>query len=106
MLDPTALRDLRHRFTNIATIEYTFYQENLGSAAGHNRLLANAEGDLLMTANPDILVAPRMYLELIEALARAGSRTRREARQLPVEHLGNSQTTRKPARRAGARPPA
>jgi hypothetical protein len=85
MLDPTALRDLRRRFVNIANIEYTFFQQNLGSAAGHNRLLANAESDLVMTANPDILVAPRMYLELIEALSRPGAGLA-EARQLPVEH--------------------
>lgn len=85
MLDHTALCALRRRFVNIANIEYTFFWQNLGSAAGHNQLLANAKSDLLMTANPDILVAPRMYLELIEALGRPGVGLV-EARQLPVEH--------------------
>jgi hypothetical protein len=85
-IDTGALDELRRGFPHIEKIEYVFFGENLGSAAGHNRLLADAAGDLLMTANPDILVAPTMYLELIAALQRRPDIGLAEARQLPIEH--------------------
>jgi GT2 family glycosyltransferase len=84
-LDAETLHDLRHRFDYLADIEYTYFSKNLGSAAGHNRLLENASADLVMIANPDILIGPGTYLELLAVLDRPGVGLA-EARQLPIEH--------------------
>jgi GT2 family glycosyltransferase len=82
------LRCLGGRYADLAKIEYTFFSANLGSAAGHNRLLEDAAGDLVMIANPDILAAPTLFTELISTLGRPEVGLA-EARQLPIEHPKN-----------------
>jgi GT2 family glycosyltransferase len=85
ILDAATLGEMRRRFEHLSNIEYTYFGANLGSAAGHNRLLEDADSDLLMTANPDILAAPTVFVEFDSALSRPGVGLV-EARQLPVEH--------------------
>ena len=84
-ISSAALRCLQRRCPHLANIEYTYFSANLGSAAGHNRLLERAAGDLVMIANPDILSAPTLFGELISTLGRPGVGLA-EARQLPIEH--------------------
>ena len=84
-LDEAALQDLRTRFGNLRAIDYSFYDANLGSAEGHNRLLANAETDFLMVLNPDCLVAPDIFEKMMLGLRQPGVGLV-EARQLPIEH--------------------
>jgi GT2 family glycosyltransferase len=84
-ITPEVLRSLRYCFSNLTSIEYTFFNQNLGSAQGHNRLLEEATSDLTVIANPDVLAAPNMLIELIDALGRPRVGLV-EARQLPIEH--------------------
>lgn len=66
------------------SFSYTFFEQNLGSAAGHNALAELTAEDLLLILNPDAQVG----FDTIEVL------TRRltpdigivEARQVPMEH--------------------
>lgn len=60
------------------------FGENLGSAAGHNRLAALDAGELLLILNPDAQTAPDAITELARAL-RDGVGIA-EARQVPLEH--------------------
>ena len=85
IIDSSTRLSLRRRFSNLANIDYTFFDDNLGSARGHNRLLADAASDLLVIANPDVLAAPNLLIELVDAWARPGIGFV-EARQLPIEH--------------------
>jgi GT2 family glycosyltransferase len=85
IIDGDTLLSLRRRFSNLTSIDYTFFDNNLGSARGHNRLLADAASDLLVIANPDVLAAPNLLIELVGAWARPGTGFV-EARQLPIEH--------------------
>lgn len=64
---------------------YEFFDANLGSSGGHNRLAANGEGTVLLTLNPDTYPSPRMLTELLAALRTTGAGVV-EARQLPMEH--------------------
>jgi GT2 family glycosyltransferase len=64
---------------------YEFFDENLGSSGGHNRLAGNGAGTVLVTLNPDTYPSPRMLTELLVTL-RTGSAGVVEARQLPMEH--------------------
>ena len=80
-----AERERRHQDQGIRRIEYQFFDANLGSAAGHNRLLGAAGTDLVMIQNPDVVVAPNLIIEMIAPLRRPGV-GQVEARQVPLEH--------------------
>lgn len=69
----------------LASIEYRYFDANLGSAQGHNRLLEDVTDDYVVIMNPDIMVAPNCLVELSRPFldARAGMV---EAKQLPIEH--------------------
>ncbi|HEY2028429.1 MAG TPA: glycosyltransferase family 2 protein [Myxococcales bacterium] len=66
-------------------LEYQFFDRNMGTAAGHNRLFQASAADLVLIENPDIVVTPRLIADLIAPL-RVASVGQVEARQLPFEH--------------------
>lgn len=74
------------RSRGIDDIEYTFFDANLGSAAGHNRLLERLDADYVLIINPDTVAAPRMLEELFVPFAAQEKVGLVEARQLPFEH--------------------
>ncbi|WGD38069.1 glycosyltransferase family 2 protein [Lysinibacter sp. HNR] len=63
---------------------YEAFGENLGSAAGQNRLADLAESDLILILNPDAIVAPDTVTNLNRSLVDGVGLV--EARQLPQEH--------------------
>jgi GT2 family glycosyltransferase len=85
VLDAAALSMLASRFPALAKIDYRFFDSNLGSAGGHNRLLEGLLEDCVLIMNPDVMLAPRTLIELERPLRdeRVGLV---EARQLPIEH--------------------
>jgi GT2 family glycosyltransferase len=85
VIDDAALGRLREHFRNISRIDYIFFNNNLGSAAGHNRLLEKSTSDLTVIQNPDVLVFPNIFQELSAGLSRPGAGLV-EARQVPIEH--------------------
>lgn len=64
---------------------YEFFGDNLGSAAGHNRLARTHGDELIVILNPDAMIAPLAigYLAQVLEDPRVGSA---EARQVPLEH--------------------
>jgi GT2 family glycosyltransferase len=84
-LDATEVDALRQRAAAVSKIGYRFFDRNLGSAGGHNRLLEDIVQDCVLIMNPDVMVAPNALVELARPLKdpRVGLV---EARQLPVEH--------------------
>jgi GT2 family glycosyltransferase len=69
----------------IDDFEYEFFNGNIGSAAGHNRLLPKFGTDLVLILNPDIVASPFLIDELLLRLNDA-SIGLVEGRQLPIEH--------------------
>ncbi|UQX88184.1 glycosyltransferase [Jatrophihabitans telluris] len=67
-----------------AKVDVTVFGANLGSAAGHNRLLTSNECLRTLILNPDALVAPLTISSLMRSLAPGVGIV--EARQLPLEH--------------------
>lgn len=69
----------------LTSVEHRYFNANLGSARGHNRLLEDVEADYVLIMNPDIMVAPNALIELARPFAdkHAGMV---EAKQLPIEH--------------------
>lgn len=78
---------LNAEFGEYFTLRYTYFNENTGSAKGHNRLGENCSADYMMIMNPDVVVCPRLFSGMLEPFfdpnANAGLV---EARQTPVEH--------------------
>jgi GT2 family glycosyltransferase len=85
------------RLDGIATLEaslldagiddftYDFFDENLGSADGHNRLFNRLTSDLVLILNPDIVASPYLIQELTLRL-NDSSIGLVEGRQIPIEH--------------------
>ncbi len=69
----------------ICRIDYEFFDKNLGSAAAHNQLLQKLDTDLVLILNPDTIVAPNLFLELLKPMQKTGIGVV-EARQVPIEH--------------------
>ncbi|WP_303637818.1 glycosyltransferase family 2 protein [Stenotrophomonas tuberculopleuritidis] len=69
----------------LARVEYVFFDANLGSAQGHNRLLELANSEFVLIMNPDIMMAPNALVELARSFNdnKVGMA---EAKQLPIEH--------------------
>lgn len=67
------------------TFRYVFFNANLGSAEGHNRLAAGIEHGYLLIQNPDVIGEAEYLIHLLEAFD-TPSCGMAEARQLPIEH--------------------
>jgi GT2 family glycosyltransferase len=85
VLGAAALEALRQPSPALWAISHRFFDTNLGSAGGHNRLLQDLAADCVLIMNPDVMLAPDALIELARPLGlhRTGMV---EARQLPVEH--------------------
>lgn len=84
-LSPETLDALRREFPAPLVIEYDFFNANLGSAGGQNRLAAAASADFIFILNPDVVVSPRAIEFLLEPFKRPDVGMT-EAKQLPIEH--------------------
>lgn len=79
------LAALRAKFSLYFEIVYTFFDKNLGSARGHNTLAEKADTDYLLILNPDVVVSPRLFEDLLRPFNRSETGMV-EAKQLPIEH--------------------
>jgi len=69
----------------LSDVTYQFFDENLGSGGGQNRLADGHPSDLLLVLNPDTYPSPTALVELVMALTDAEVGIV-EARQIPLEH--------------------
>ena len=78
---------LSKQFADYFTFKYTFFNENTGSAKGHNRLGESCSSDYMMIMNPDVIVCPKLFTGMIAPLLDETLNVgMTEARQTPVEH--------------------
>ena len=84
-LNDENLAALRAKFSGYFELVYTFFNKNLGSARGHNTLSENADTDYLLILNPDVVVSPRLFEDLLRPFNRSKTGMV-EAKQLPIEH--------------------
>lgn len=87
MLNDNDITLLQETFSESFEFRYVFFDENTGSAKGHNLLGDNCEQDYMMVMNPDVIVAPDFFEPVFEAFERPELNTGLvEARQTPIEH--------------------
>jgi GT2 family glycosyltransferase len=79
------LKDLHNKFGHVIRIFYDFFNGNLGSAGGHNRLASENDSDFIVIRNPDTIVCPRMF-EIMLATFDSPNVGMVEAKQIPIEH--------------------
>jgi GT2 family glycosyltransferase len=70
---------------SLAAVTYQFFDENLGSSGGQNRLAQGGSSDLILVLNPDTYPSPTAFVELIKAVEDPGVGIA-EARQIPLVH--------------------
>lgn len=85
-LEPEFVAELEKSSYALSEFEHRFFDQNLGSALGHNRLLQEEDdADYVLIMNPDIMMAPTALLELMVPFASKGVGMV-EAKQIPIEH--------------------
>lgn len=94
-LSPTIVESWQTEFVADETVEfeYHFFNNNLGSARGHNTLMDRAtgaltkggEGGYVAIMNPDVKVTGNTLVEMLKTLDQSNVGIV-EARQLPIEH--------------------
>ncbi|WP_458399740.1 hypothetical protein [Mailhella sp.] len=78
------IEKLNSGFKHIS-LEYQFFGFNSGSARGHNILGEGCSADYMQIMNPDVILAPNYFDEIMKPFAspKVGIV---EARQVPIEH--------------------
>ncbi|GAA1240197.1 glycosyltransferase family 2 protein [Oryzihumus leptocrescens] len=76
----------RHKRFGLDAISYEFFDQNKGSAAGHNHLLRGLTADYVLIVNPDTIPAPDLLIEMLKPFSEQVRVGAVEARQLPLEH--------------------
>jgi GT2 family glycosyltransferase len=93
VLDDEQLANIKNSCYALRYVQHVDFKANLGSAKGHNTLIAHAEAsivdgqpvDAVLIMNPDVMLAPDALIELARPLANKHIGLV-EARQLPIEH--------------------
>jgi GT2 family glycosyltransferase len=85
VIDDEAMTCFQADYGGFITFDYSFFRNNLGSAAGHNRLLEHAEADYVLIMNPDVIMGSNTLVELLKPFAQADVGIV-EAKQIPIEH--------------------
>ena len=81
------VKEVNEKFKEFFDFRYTFFNENTGSAKGHNRLGEKCTYDFMLIMNPDVVVCPRLFSNMLAPLLDPDSNAGLvEARQTPVEH--------------------
>ena len=81
----TEILELHSQFKPYLDFSYRFFGFNSGSARGENLLAQDSTADYIMVMNPDVVVSPRYFIEIMK-MFRDPTTGAAEARQTPVEH--------------------
>ena len=78
------IKDIIEKLNNIE-LEYKYFNENTGSAKGHNKMAEGTSHTYVMIMNPDVIVSPRFFAEIMKPFKdeKVGMV---EGRQTPIEH--------------------
>lgn len=79
------LKKARENMYALDRIEHVFFDENLGSAHGHNTLLEGVNAEYILVMNPDIRMEPTCLIEMAKHFSKSDCGMV-EAKQLPIEH--------------------
>lgn len=85
VLTEADVAELNGRFGDRICLRYTFFNENTGFGKGQNLLGADCHTDYILIMNPDIIVPPTFFKEMLAPFSDPAVGMT-EARQTPIEH--------------------
>ncbi len=86
ILNSDILAEWNVKYGEFLKLSYTVFGFNSGTSKGQNILFRECECPYLMIYNPDIVVAPNYFLEMMPLFSRYENVGLVEARQTPLEH--------------------
>ncbi len=86
LFDEAVIDTLNRRFSEDLKIEYCFFGFNSGTSKGQNVMFESCKADYLMAYNPDVVVCPDFFLEMMKPFSRMEKVGMVEAKQVPLEH--------------------
>lgn len=80
--------EIEKRYASAFTFEYKYFGFNSGTSKGHNILAKDCRTDYMMIMNPDIIITPRFFIEIMKPFSNDSEKAVGlvEARQTPIEH--------------------
>lgn len=78
--------ELQNELKDAYKFTYRFFNENTGSAKGHNLMGANCDSEYILVMNPDVILAPNIFEQLFLPFGNDSEVGMVEARQTPIEH--------------------
>ncbi len=85
VLTEKQVQAIQNRYKDDLDFHYQFFGFNSGSAKGQNVLGLGSKADYILIMNPDIIVSPRFFVEMLYPFANSNIGIV-EARQTPIEH--------------------
>ena len=85
VLTEDQVRRINEEFGEYLDFKYTVFGFNSGSARGQNLLGLESDADYILIMNPDVIVSPRFFIEMLYPFQYEGIGLV-EARQTPIEH--------------------
>lgn len=88
LFDDVELEKWQKDFESFLELKYKFFNENTGSAKGHNLLGEDCGSEYMLIMNPDVIVCPKFFQKLIAPFINNTDKSIgiTEARQTPIEH--------------------
>lgn len=79
------IEGLNRKYEDIVKIKYDVFGFNSGTSKGHNRLAKGCQADYMLIMNPDVLLCPDFFVEVMKPFSdeKVGMV---EGRQTPIEH--------------------
>ncbi len=84
IFDDEDVKKLNEIMKNIS-LKYSFFNDNTGSAKGHNILAKECSSDYIMMMNPDVKLSPHFFFYILAPFS-YDNVGMVEARQSPIEH--------------------
>lgn len=83
----TEIEEITNKYKSSFDFKYIFFNFNTGSAKGHNLLGENCMTDYMQIMNPDVIVCPQFFTEIMLPFGNKELNAGMvEARQAPIEH--------------------
>ena len=86
LISETVLSLWNARWSEFLDIQYFYWNENTGTAKGHNRLAKDVKNGYIMIMNPDIIISAKAIAYMLAPFAENEDVGMTEARQVPIEH--------------------
>lgn len=86
ILTENKVAELNEKYGENITLEYMFFGFNSGTSKGQNVMFESCKADYLLAMNPDVILCPEFFLEMMKPYLERDDVGMVEAKQCPLEH--------------------